>query len=121
MAASTYHSEWAHATTADPTTLCAVLADRERCDKLGAEDEDDARVVGEHGDAHERAQGSVDPVVHAHAEDVPAKELLGGFEEHGRQERPRQSRSRGDLAMGKVAVGDEEERRAEGKGEGQAE
>src|SRR6267142_1663252 len=101
--------------------LGAGLADRQSRNKLGAEDEDDARVVGEHGDAHEGAERSVDPVVHAHAEDVPAEEVLGALEEHGGEERAGQGRPRGDLPVREVAVGDEEERRAEGEGQGQAE
>src|SRR6267142_1098537 len=101
--------------------LGAGLADRQSRNKLGAEDEDDARVVGEHGDAHEGAERSVDPVVHAHAEDVPAEEVLGALEEHGGEERAGQGRPRGDLPVREVAVGDEEERRAEGEGQGEAE
>src|SRR5262249_15151526 len=100
--------------------LGAAAAD-ERGGAIGAQDEHDAGVIGEHAEADEGAQGTVDLVVHADAEDVPAEGLLGHLPEESGEERARERRARGHAMVREVAIHDEGEHGAESRRQGEGE
>src|SRR5258707_601163 len=84
MAATTYHS------TGAPARVRATSTRAKRSGELGAQDEHDAGVVREHPQRDQGPEGSVDRIVHADPEDVPAKAPLRGLPQNAGQERARQ-------------------------------
>src|SRR5262245_20651722 len=115
MAATTYHFSEGGALGG----LAAAPAGHQRRGEFRAQDEHDAGVVGEHAETDQGSERAVDPVVDAHAQDVPAEALLGHLPEEGGQQRAREGGSRGHPLVREVAVHDEEERGAEEHGEGE--
>src|SRR6266481_802977 len=111
MAATTYHS------TGAPARLRTASARPERLRELGAQDEHDAGVIGEHAQRHQRAERAVDGVVHPDPEDVPAKRLLRGLPQDGGEKRAGKRRARRHALVGKIPVHQEEEHRVEPDGE----
>src|SRR5436190_8574754 len=111
MAATTYHS------TGAPARLRTASVQAERLRELGAQDEHDAGVIGEHAQRHQRAERAVDGVVYPDPEDVPAKRLLRGLPQDGGQERAGKRRARRHALVGKIPVHEEEEHRVDPDGE----